>query len=414
VSVARRSRAAKPRPRAGKAREWVVARVDAGLRRCVAGCRRLSPRAAETLAAFAAWVAKREERRLATAAIALALVLAAASAFLHDYWGAAFSSQPQLADATRRAVREKADQLAQALEARFITDGKIDGDAWTSAQVLVALRDNNPAYTSGASARSIERHFHSIAGPECSCWRKLPAGNFPSHLGVTSWTLWGLACYGIPAHRNEIEFLLSAQGPEGGWPLFAGAEPKHFASSYATAAAILALHEQAERERDPARRARIDAAVSRGAEWLKSRASAQARWADYPDSPEERREYLGLSGFVLFALHHAGAPGLAALDRAWVSALPEEMPALLSDQASGRKVWVGKRAYTDDTLYRALPWAIAATVSAYPNASILGKVRAVRWLERALEPGAPLYALVGSEPDAALVAEALIALRSET
>ena len=85
-----------------------------------------------------------------------------------------------------------------------------------------------------------------------------------------------------------------------------------------------------------------------------------------------------------------------------------------SDQASGRTVWVGKRSYPDDTLYRALPWAIVATVNAYPNASISGKVRGTRWLERALQPGAQVHALVGSEPDAGLVAETLIALRSET
>jgi hypothetical protein len=77
-------------------------------------------------------------------------------------------------------------------------------------------------------------------------------------------------------------------------------------------------------------------------------------------------------------------------------------------------VRVGKREYPDDTLYRALPWTIVATVLAYPNASIAGRVRAARWLERALAPGAPVYALVGSEPDAALLAEALFALRSET
>jgi hypothetical protein len=53
-------------------------------------------------------------------------------------------------------------------------------------------------------------------------------------------------------------------------------------------------------------------------------------------------------------------------------------------------------------------------MNAYPNASIAGKVRAARWLERALEPGAPVHALVGSEPDAGLLAEALFALRSET
>lgn len=372
-------------------------------------------RAARNVRAVAAWVEESRGRKLGAAGLAAVLVLAIGSAFLHDYWRAAFSSQPPLAEETRRAVSEKAEQLAAALKKRLIVKGRLEGDAWTSAQILVALKENDAGYASRASAKSIERYFRAMAGPECACWRKQPTGNSPSHLGVTSWTLWALACYGIPAHRTEIEFLLSVQGSEGGWPMFADADPKRFASSYATAAAILALHEQSAREKDPARRKRIAAAVSRGADWLKSRALAgRARWADYPDAPEGRREYLGLSGFVLFALHRAGAPGLAALDREWMSELPEETPALLADDASGSQVWVGKRSHPDDTLYRALPWAIVATVHAYPNASVPGKVRAVRWLERALAPGAPVYALAGNERDAALLAEALFALRSET
>jgi hypothetical protein len=359
--------------------------------------------------------ARDSRKRRSGAALTAILAIAISMAFLHEYWRAAFSAQPPLAEQTRRAVREKAEQLAQAVEKRLIAKGRLQGEAWTSAQILVALKEHNAGYKAPASARSIERYFRSIAGPECACWRKLPAGNFPSHVGVTSWTLWALACYGIPAHRTEIEFLLSTQGPEGAWPLFAGAEPKRFASSYATAAAILALHELESREKNPAGRERIAAAVGRGAEWLKSHAiSARARWADYPDSPEGRRDYLGLSGFVLFALHRSGAQGLAALDREWMGELPEDTPALHADEASGSKVFVGKRSYPDDTLYRALPWAIVATLHAYPNASISGKVRAARWLERALAPGAPLYALLGNEPDAALVAEALFALRSET
>jgi hypothetical protein len=363
----------------------------------------------------AAWAKASRARKGGAAALSAVLVLAMAFAFLHEYWRAAFSSQPPLAEETRQAVREKAKKLAQAVETRLFAKKRLEGDAWTSAQILVALKENNAGYAGRASAKAIERYFRSAAGPECACWRRVPTGNSPSHLGVTSWALWALACYGIPAHRTEIEFLLSAQGPEGGWPLFAGAEPKQYSSSYATAAAILALHEQWAREKNPSRRERIAAAVNRGAEWLKSRAAAgRPRWADYPGSPEGKREYLGLSGFVLFALHRAGASGLAALDREWMSELPEEMPALLGDEASGMKVWVGKRSYPDDTLYRALPWAIVATVYAYPNASISGKVRGTRWLERALAPGAPMHALVGSEPDAALIAEALFALRSET
>jgi hypothetical protein len=372
-------------------------------------------RAARNIRAAAAWVEKSRERKLGAAALASVFVLAIAFAFLHEYWRAAFSPQPPLAEATRRAVSEKADQLAAALKKRVIGKARPEGDAWTSAQILVALREGDTGYASRAGAKSIERYFRAMAGPECACWRRQPTGNSPSHLGVTSWTLWALACYGIAAHRTEIEFLLSAQGSEGGWPMFAGADARRFASSYATAAAILALHEQSAREKDGARRERMAAAVSRGADWLKSRALAgRARWADYPDSPEGRREYLGLSGFVLFALHRAGAAGLAGLDREWISELPEETPALLADDASGSKVPIGTRSYPDDTLYRALPWTIVAIVHAYPNASVSGKVRAARWLERALAPGAPVYALAGNERDAALVAETLFALRSRT
>jgi hypothetical protein len=412
---AAQARAARLRPYGARLRQWIVAGVDACLRRSAVACRRISPGAAKPLETFAAWAGGSDARRLGTAAVAAVLTLAAGSALLHDYWRAALSAQPRLAESTLRAARDKADQLALAVESRLIAKGRIEGDAWTSAQALVALSENNAGHAPPASAKSVERHFRSVAGPECACWRRLPRGNYPSHIGVTSWTLWALACYGIPAHRTEIEFLLSAQGPEGGWPLFAGAEPTQFASSYATAAAILALHEQAAREKSSTRRERIDAAVSRGAGWLKRRAVAgRARWSDYPDSPEEKREYLGLSAFVLFALHRAGATDLSALDREWTSELPDEMPALLADEASGRKVWIGKRSYPDDTMYRALPWTIVATVHAYPNSSIFGKVRATRWLERALAPGAPVYALAGGEPDVSLLAEALFALRSGT
>ena len=48
----------------------------------------------------------------------------------------------------------------------------------------------------------------------------------------------------------------------------------------------------------------------------------------------------------------------------------------------------------------------------YPDASISGKVRAVEWLERALAPGASIYALTGREKNAAIAAEALLALRN--
>jgi hypothetical protein len=223
-----------------------------------------------------------------------------------------------------------------------------------------------------------------------------------------------MAKYGIPAQKAELEFLLSIQQRGGGWPQFAGAQEPKFASSYGTAAAILALHEQSALPGNRAQAKRVRAAVERGAGWLKKRAvEGGARWADYPDWPEEksRAEFLGLSGFVLFALHRVGATDLEALDRDWLRRLPAEAPGASEAGATRKTVQVGKRSYRDDTRYNALPWAILATAAAYPGGSLADRARAIDWLERALAPGASIHALTGRERNAAVPAEALLALR---
>src|SRR5262245_15506558 len=116
----------------------------------------------------ARWVRGSRTRRGGAAALTAVLVLAMASAFLHEYWRAAFSSQPPIAEQARRAAREKASQLAAAVENRLFAKGRLQGDAWSAAQILVALKENNAEYRSQASAKAIERYFRSMAGPERS------------------------------------------------------------------------------------------------------------------------------------------------------------------------------------------------------------------------------------------------------
>ena len=359
--------------------------------------------------------ASRLELGLAAALVALGIVLAAASTGTAGRYFRAVSASGEtvpLAGAIREGAGEKAKQLAAALEARTDRKGKFAGDTWTSAQVLIAIGESGAGKS---RVKSIEQYFRSVEGPECACWRRLPRGEFPNHVGVTSWALWAMARYGIPAQKAELEFLLSIQQRDGGWPQFAGAREQKFASSYGTAAAILALHAQSALPGNRAHAKRVRAAVERGAEWLKKRAvGGGARWADYPDWPQEksRAEFLGLSGFVLFALHRAGAPGLEALDRDWLNRLPAEAPQASESGASRKIVQVGKRSYRDDTRYNALPWAILATAAAYPGGSLAERVRAIEWLERALAPGASIHALTGKERNLSIPAEALLALRS--
>jgi hypothetical protein len=415
------------RPYAAKLRRHALEALDpvgAWLHRGIVQVGRVSPRTAKKLEAVETWVGQSDARKLGTAALAAVLVFATGFAAIFPEtvgrYARAISAPNRvvpLPDEIRRAAGEKAKQLAAALDARLDRKnrrGRLYGQAWGSAQILVALRENDPGYAGRIDARLIKRYFHSVAGPECACWRRLPNGRYPNHLGVTSWALWTFAEYGISADKNELEFLLSTQDRQGWWPLFAGATEEKFASSYATAAAILALHRQSTLGANPALRERLAEAVQRGADWLKKVADGRARWADYPAWPDakERREFLGVSGFALFALHRVGAPGLAGLDRDWLRRLPPDAPTALSSEVSGKIVQAGNRSELDDTRYAGLPWGILATVLAYPNGWISGKARAIEWLERALAPGASIYALAATGEDDSIAAEALLALRS--
>jgi hypothetical protein len=319
-----------------------------------------------------------------------------------------------LGDAVRRSAREKAEQLAATLDRRLDKKRRFALDAWTSARILIALVDNDPHYARSVERIRIERHFRSLAGPECACWRVLPHGRYPNHIGVTSWALRALAAYGIAAQTAEIRFLLAMQHRDGGWPLYAGAAAGRFQSSYATAAAIEALHAQAALQRDPKTRERLAAAARAGADWLTQHAvPGSARWSDYPSSRKGGGESLGLSGFVLVALHRVGAPELERLDREWLRSLPRDAPDALAADASAEIVPVGRKSHLDRTRYYALPWSVLATALAYPRASVADRVRALAWLERALAPGTSVYALTGREKNAAVAAESLLAL-SET
>jgi len=370
------------------------------------------------LAASLLWLKRQGGLRLGLAGtaalLALAIVLAAIYARTIELYyraAAAPAARVPLNSEVRRAVQEKADQLASVLDRRLDKRRRFARDPWTSARVLVALKEHDPAYARSINRKRVESYFRSLAGPECACWRVLPNGRYPNHIGITSWALRALAAYEVRAQVAELRFLLATQHRDGRWPLYAGAKEERFASSYATAAAILALHEQSALQPDPKLKERLAAAVQRGGDWLKKHAAPDgARWADYPSWPKGGDEFLGVSGFVLVALHRVGAAGLEGLDHDWMRRLPRDAPAAPESEASARSIRVGKRSYPERTRYFRLPWSVLATAIAYPNASLEGKVDAIEWLERVLAPGASIHALTGRERDAAVAAEALLAL----
>src|SRR6267143_7157865 len=190
----------KLRPYASKLHRYAVKAVDAvgsWLHRGIVQIGKLSPRTGKRLEAVEAWVCQSDRRKLSVAALVAVLVLGIAFAAIFPeaagrYGRVIFTSNRvvPLPDETRRAVREKAKQLAAALDSRLDRKGKLAGETWASAQILVALRESDPDYASRIDVKLIEQYFRSMAGPECACWRRFPQGKHPNHLGVTAWVLW--------------------------------------------------------------------------------------------------------------------------------------------------------------------------------------------------------------------------------
>src|SRR5882762_9959721 len=120
----------KLRPYASKLHRYAVKAVDAGgswLHRGIVQIGKLSPRTGKRLEAVEAWVCQSDRRKLSVAALAAVLVLGIAFAAIFPeaagrYGRVIFTSNRvvPLPDETRRAVREKAKQLAADGPARFV------------------------------------------------------------------------------------------------------------------------------------------------------------------------------------------------------------------------------------------------------------------------------------------------------
>jgi len=139
---------------------------------------------------------------------------------------------------------------------------------------------------------------------------------------------------------------------------------------------------------------------------------ARARWVDYPGWPEAQEDFLGVSGFALFALHRVGAWWLGSLDRDWLRELPAQAPAALRGECPRRRCRSANRSFPDEPRYYELPWTYSRPRRSTGAPGSSEKSARCSGSERALAPGLRSR-ITGSEKGAAIVAEALLALRSE-
>lgn len=322
---------------------------------------------------------------------------------------------PRFLDSGRKTTLERSilmltDHLGPETQAR-----RRNPNAWTMAQMTVGVVDR-ASIPSAAIVEFLEKESDAAT----ASWHDSPSA--PPHVVVSGWVAIAMARLNRKMRREQLEFFLKYQQPDGWWTLYilnpnpAGPTiyDRDYASTYATSMATLGLHEQLLIGiDDPALAARVKAAVKAGRDWLlKTRIPNQARWHDYP-SNDGRRVLIGISGLVMHVLHRTettfGVRGeMASVDTLWLDTLPDVTLDAKNVESTLITLTLNQR--EDTTKQYPLQWSIIATVDAYPNGGRFSKARALVWIEPILNQLDGITPGVVGKTDW-VAAEWLIALR---
>lgn len=277
-------------------------------------------------------------------------------------------------------IADSVARLATSLESSVARINKPDYGNWAPAQLAVSLNG-----LPEIRPEVVSQLLQARADPSCGCWREFAQARSPRNVLVSGWVLFALGRLGLPAASEQLAFLTEAQKDEGWWPVYPSEDREEYASTYATAWAMLGLNEQLHRRQVPARQIEgVTEAVRRGSSWLVNhRIPDRARWYDYPFDVD-RRISESLSGLVIYTLHQVGTLDLQDIDRQWLGGLPPSPPK--AETCEVRNVWTDTldgpqmEAYCQLTL----PWQLIATTHAYGHGTAMQKAVAMIWVEDVL------------------------------
>jgi len=408
ASCALRRQAAPLREQAARyaVKEWMPS--GAGLHRGIVQIGKLSPRTESLYPSKPGFVKATAQAQCSGARLRLVLRIGFAAIYSgsgRPLWPRDIHFEPGVRFRTKRAgPSAKRKQLPR--RSTVAWTGKESSPARPGPrQILVALRESDPDY-SPDRRQTIEQYFRSMADPSAPAGAVSPgqaSESLGSHRGA-----WTFAQYGIPAYKIELEFLLSAQGADGGWPLFGGPRRKSFTSSYGTAAAILALHGQ------PVCNPIADRGSGSPPRWTaeltgSERAGRGARAGGITRVAGSPGRLPGLSGFALFALQSRGRVCSARSTATGCASSGAAPPRCAASVA--KAVQVGNRSFPERRATRA-PLDDTRDRGGLPEAGIFRKVP--RGAVARARPCARGFDLRDHRNErAAIVAEALLALRSE-
>jgi hypothetical protein len=299
------------------------------------------------------------------------------------------------------AVSAAQRRIAKSLKADFDQLGGGKTHAWPAMQSAVGSHGSIQI-----DLKRLEKFVRDEADVHCNCWSEIPDTK-PRNIAISGWIIFGLAELGIPATSKEINFLTSEQHPDGWWSVFeVNEDDPEYASTYGTAWALLALHNQLSKKliRD-SDADRASEAISKGASWLMAkREENAARWKDYPLNPSGEISD-SISGLALHTLHVVAADA-SEIDQEWLDSLPPSPPTASEPDKRAAEIpyiWIRVRDRSpdkpevDDFVQIKLPWMVIATVDAYPNSNVVQRAKALQWLESALQQ--PSVITADTQPD---------------
>jgi hypothetical protein len=143
----------------------------------------------------------------------------------------------------------------------------------------------------------------------------------------------------------------------------------------------------------PDYREKVKNAIEKGVKWiLKTRQKQSGNfWSDCPNSNSQTQSN-GLNGFVIYALHIIAKSEsvqiqnlvneLKEIDSLWLDYL-SKMPRVSVGHAIGCRCGTitNDDVILDRTNQWSIPWAIMATIEAFPNGSNWQKAAAANWVE---------------------------------
>lgn len=223
--------------------------------------------------------------------------------------------------------------------------------------------------------------FRYLAGredPECGCFY---TEDIPHSVG-NGWVVVVFSKYRQPVPAPLLRTILTAQSPEGWWPIsFNATRDASNAATHATAVLTIALVQARDAGTLPAElRGEVDAAIARAVTWLNRGPEDGGSWSDYPNN-ERRIENISFAAMAAVASALGGEPdGRAARAfRRSVAELPSTTDSFPSN--SYVELTNGTR-FVDQYRHPTAPWIGAAAVMTYRGGGILER-RTLRRIIRA-------------------------------